>query len=154
MTLMAHVDALGCTLGDELLQRSRIYVDDVMGMVRAGLDVRGLAHISGDGLLNLPRLEADVGYVIDSLPEPHPIFHLIQEQASVPNEEMYEVFNMGIGFCVVLPESDVDAAIDIAHANGTDASHIGHTVLDPERTVTLPKQRLRGWRGKGFERTA
>ena len=154
VTLMAHMEALGCTLGDELLRRSRIYVDDVMGMLRTGLDVRGLAHISGDGLLNLPRLEADVGYVIDSLPKPQPIFQLIQERASVPDEEMYEVFNMGIGFCVVLPESDVDAAIDIARANGTDAYRIGHTVLDPDRTVTLPKQRLRGWRGKGFERTS
>ena len=152
MALMAHVDALGCALGDELLRRSRIYVDDVMGMLNAGLDVRGLAHISGDGLLNLPRLEADVGYVIDSLPEPHPIFHLIQDRASVPDAEMYEVFNMGVGFCVVLPEADMDAAIDIAHGNGTDAYRIGHTVPDPERTVTLPKQRLRGWRGKGFER--
>ena len=152
MALMAHVDALGCPLGDELLRRSRIYVDDVMGMLQAGLDVRGLAHISGDGLLNLPRLEADVGYVIDSLPEPHPIFHLIQDRASVPDAEMYEVFNMGIGFCVVLPEAYADAAIGIAHGNGTDAYRIGRTVPDPERTVTLPKQRLRGWRGKGFER--
>ncbi len=153
MALMAHVDALGCTLGDELLRRSRIYVDDVMGMLRTGLDVRGLAHISGDGLLNLPRLEANVGYVIDSPPEPHPIFRLVQERAGVPDEEMYEVFNMGVGFCVVLPEWDADAAIEIANANGTDAYRIGHTVPDPERTVTLPKQRLRGWRGKGFERT-
>ena len=152
MTLLALVDALGCTLGEELLRRSRIYVDDVMGMLRADLDVRGLAHISGDGLLNLPRLEASVGYVIDSLPEPHPIFHLIQERRGVPDEEMYEVFNMGIGFCVVLPEQDVNAAIDIARGNGTDAYRIGHTVPDPERTVTLPKQRLRGWRGAGFER--
>ena len=152
MTLMAHVDALGCTLGDELLRRSRIYVDDVIGILNAGLDVRGLAHISGDGLLNLPRLEASVGYVIDSLPEPHPIFHLIQERGGVPDEEMYEVFNMGIGFCVVLPEQDVNAAIDIARGNGTDAYRIGHTVPDPERTVTLPKQRLRGWRGAGLER--
>ena len=153
MALMAHVDALGCTLGEELLRRSRIYVDDVMGMLKAGLDVRGLAHISGDGLLNLPRLEASVGYVIDSLPEPHPIFHLIQERGGVPDEEMYEVFNMGVGFCVVLPEGEVNAAIDIASANGTDAYRIGHTVPDPDRTVTVPEQRLRGQRGKGFERT-
>ena len=86
MTLMAHADALGCTLGDELLRRSRIYVDDVIGMLNAGLDVRGLAHISGDGLLNLPRLEASVGYMIDSLPEPHPIFHLIQERGQCPRK--------------------------------------------------------------------
>ncbi len=152
LALMAHAGPLGCALGEELLRPSRIYVDDVMGMLEAGLDVCGLAHISGDGLLNLPRLDAGVGYVIDSLPEPQPIFRLIQERGGVPDEEMYEVFNMGIGFCVVLPERDVRAAIEVARGNGTEAYRIGHTVPDPGRTVTLPGLRLRGWRGKGFER--
>ena len=86
MTLMAHVDALGCTLGDELLRRSRIYVDDVMGMLRAGLDVRGLAHISGTGCSTCRASKPTWATSSTPLPEPHPIFHLIQEQASVPDD--------------------------------------------------------------------
>ena len=62
--------------------------------------MRGLAHITGDGFLNLLRLEADAGYRIDSpLPVPR-VFELIAERGGVEDAELYEVFNMGCGFCV------------------------------------------------------
>ena len=109
--LARHHPELGRTLGEELLSPTRIYVAEVLAMLRAGVDVRGLAHITGDGLLNLPRLLADVGYVIDSPPEPQPIFGMIQSLGSVPGPEMYAVFNMGIGLCLIVPEDDAGSAV-------------------------------------------
>ncbi len=142
------------SLGEELLTPARIYVAEVMAMFEGGLDLRGVAHITQDGFLNLPRLEKAVGYVIDELPEPPAIFKLIQDRGGVPDEEMYEVFNMGIGFCIVVPEGDTSKAIEIAQQHGSIASKIGRVVDDPERTVTLAEQGLRGWRSKGFEKVA
>ena len=150
--LSTHFDELGRTMGDELLTPARIYVPGILDMLASGLDVRGLAHITSDGLLNLPRLEADVGYVLDDLPEPQPIFRLIQEQGDVPDEEMYEVFNMGVGFCVVVPPQEEDRALELLGQHEPEAQRIGHVVDDASRSVTLVGPGLRGWRGEGFEK--
>ena len=152
--LESWVPDLGTTLGEELLKPSRIYVPEILEMLEQQVDIRGLAHITGDGLLNLPRLDATVGYVLDSLPEPQPIFRLIQRQGGVSDEEMYEVFNMGIGFCAVVPERDLKSAIEIAHKHGSEATRIGYVVEDPTRSVELPAIREAGRRGKGFHKIA
>ena len=87
-------------MGETLLEPTVIYVRAVRELLASDVDVRGLAHITGDGLLNLLRLEAEVGYRIDSpLPVP-PIFDLIAARGGTGAEEMHEVFNMGCGFCV------------------------------------------------------
>src|SRR5262249_27047835 len=106
-----RVPELGRALGEELLEPTRIYVPEGMAMLAAGLPVRALAHITSGGFLNLERIEAEqdgplpVGYAIDFLPEPPPIFSLIQRLGGIADEEMYRVFNMGIGFCLVVSES-------------------------------------------------
>jgi len=152
--LSQHHADLGCPLGEELLKPSRIYVAEVLAMLRGGADVRGIAHITGDGFLNLPRLQADVGYVIDALPEPQPIFSIIKSRGSVSDSEMYSVFNMGIGLCLIVPEADSDAALGIASGHGTEAHIIGHVTDDASRVVEVTGPRLRGWRGKGFQRVS
>jgi phosphoribosylformylglycinamidine cyclo-ligase len=141
------VPELGRTLGEELLEPTRIYVPEVMAMLRAGLPIRALAHITSGGLLNLARMESEIGYVIDFLPDPPPIFSLIQRLGHVADEEMYRVFNMGIGFCLVLPESAVDAATRIAVEHGVRAHLLGTAVADPARQVTLRPKRLIGRAG-------
>jgi phosphoribosylformylglycinamidine cyclo-ligase len=95
-------------------------------------------------MLNLLRLEApDAGYRIESpLPVP-PIFDLIADGASVPAEEMYEVFNMGCGFCVVVPEADAEAALELLGAHHRGAAVIG-TVTDSAGLVELPTVGLAG----------
>ncbi len=80
-----------------------IYVRAVLELLASAVDVRGLAHITGEGFLNLLRLEAEVGYRLDALPEPPPVFALIAERGGVEPAELYEVFNMGCGFCCVVP---------------------------------------------------
>ena len=60
--------------------------------------VKALINITSDGLLNLARVDAQVGFEIDCLIEPHPVFRLVQHLANVDESEMFEVFNMGVGF--------------------------------------------------------
>ena len=150
--LQTHFPELSTTLGEELLKPTRIYVPEILEMLDNELDIRGLAHITGDGLLNLPRLHADVGYVIEDWPEVPPIFDLIRTSGhdEIPYPEMFEVFNMGVGFCVVVAQEDAQAVIDTATEHGCPAKRIGYTVADACRTVTIEPYRLRGRRGEGF----
>jgi phosphoribosylformylglycinamidine cyclo-ligase len=84
-----------------------------MALIRSAVEVRGLAHITSGGLENLLRLDADVTYEISEPLEPGEIFRLIAERASVADEEMHQVFNMGCGFCVVVPEGDEREAVSV-----------------------------------------
>jgi len=140
---------LGRTLGEELLVPTKIYVKQILSMLQS-IEVHGLCHITGDGLLNLPRLDSNVGYVIDSPPDPSPIFKMVAEQGEIPPASMYEAFNMGIGFCLVVPSSEVTQVINVANAHQTKATQIGYITEDPERTVSLPTLDLVGRRGQGF----
>jgi phosphoribosylformylglycinamidine cyclo-ligase len=115
-----------------------------MAMLDAGLAVRAFIHITGDGFLNLTRVEAPVGFIIDRpLPVP-PIFHLLQRHGDVPDAEMFRVYNMGVGFCVIVDAGDVDRVIALAAQHGKAAAAIGHVVEDAERRVWLPQQGLVG----------
>jgi phosphoribosylformylglycinamidine cyclo-ligase len=143
------VPELGGSLGEELLRPTFIYVPEILELIERVPDIRALIHITGDGLLNLPRVDAEVGFVLDSLPPPPPIFDLIEQRGGISRAEMFEVYNMGIGFCVVLPERDVEAALAILARHNRRAWVIGHAVADPEKSVHLPQHGLIG-RGKRF----
>ncbi len=127
----------GATVADALLEPTTIYVRAVVELLRSGLRVHGLAHITGGGLLNLTRLNPGVGFAIeDPLPVP-PVFELVKELGGVTDAEMWEVFNMGCGFCAVVPPSIADAAIALLAAHHRGARRIG-TVTDRARLVDLP----------------
>ncbi len=118
-------DRLGRPLGDVLLEPTEIYVKPVLELLRSEVDVRGLAHITSGGTGNLLRLAADVGYEIDApLPVPD-VFALIQERGGVSDAEMHEVFNMGCGFCAVVPAADEAAALALLRAHYPAAQRIG-----------------------------
>ena len=118
-------DRLGRSLGDVLLEPTEIYVRAVMGLLRSGAAVRGLAHLTSGGLDNLLRLDAEVGYEIDDpLPVP-PVFELIADLGSVPADEMHEVFNMGCGFACVVAASDEDTAVAALREHYPGARRIG-----------------------------
>ncbi len=141
--VQTKVDALEHSLGDELLIPTRIYVRPVLAMLEA-LDIKALMNITSDGLLNLLRIQAAVGFVIDYLPEPLPIFRLIQKIGQLPDEQMYFVFNMGIGFCVVVPDAQASAALQIANDHGIEAWVLGRAVAEPNRTVQILPRQLEG----------
>ena len=116
---------LGRPLGEALLEPTEIYVKPVLELLRSEVDVRGLAHITSGGTGNLLRLAAEVGYEIDApLPVP-PIFELVQERGEVSDDEMHEVFNMGCGFCVVVPPADEPRALELLRAHYPTAQRIG-----------------------------
>jgi phosphoribosylformylglycinamidine cyclo-ligase len=118
-------ERLGRPLGEILLEPTEIYVRAVVGLLRSPVDVRGLAHITGGGLDNLLRLEAEVGFELDdTLPVP-PIFELVREHGDIPDDEMYEVFNMGCGFCCVVAPEDEGAALELLRPHHPGARRIG-----------------------------
>jgi phosphoribosylformylglycinamidine cyclo-ligase len=103
----------GASVGETLLEPTTIYVRAVTDLLGSGVDVRGLAHITSGGLLNLLRLEAAVGYDIDRPLPTLPIFDLIAARSRAAEGELFEVFNMGCGFCCVVPADQTDAAVDV-----------------------------------------
>jgi phosphoribosylformylglycinamidine cyclo-ligase len=128
-------DRLGRPLGDVLLEPTEIYVKPIVELLRSEVDVRGLAHITSGGTKNLLRLAAEVGYEIDDpLPVP-PVFDLIQEQGGVSDEEMSEVFNMGCGFCAVVPAGDESAALELLRRHYPDAKRVGRATDGPRRIL-------------------
>jgi phosphoribosylformylglycinamidine cyclo-ligase len=127
---------LGRPLGEVLLEPTVIYVKPILELLRAPeVDVRGLAHITSGGVNNLLRLAAPVGYEIDAPLPVQPIFELIRERGNVPDEEMHEVFNMGCGFCVVVPENDEARALDLLRTHHPGASRIGRVTDDSGHVV-------------------
>ena len=113
-----RVAELGTTLGEALLEPTCIYVKEAVAMLDAGLAVKAFIHITGDGFLNLTRVEAAVGFVIDRLLPVPPIFALIQRHGDVPDTEMFRVYNMGVGFCVVVDPRHADRVIELAARRG------------------------------------
>ena len=99
-------------VGEELLTPTAIYVQPVVELLKSSITINGLAHITGGGFNNLKRLKRGVSYNINNLPDPQPIFKSIYS-LDIPIEEMYRVFNMGIGFVVILNEKNVEDAIKI-----------------------------------------
>jgi phosphoribosylformylglycinamidine cyclo-ligase len=143
----------GRAVGDELLRPTTIYVRAVRELLASDIDVRGLAHITGDGFLNLLRLEAAVGWRIDSpLPVP-PVFELIAERGAVDEPELYEVFNMGCGFCCIVPWNEAEAAVELLSQHHPGAAVIGQATI-AAGLVELPRaasgRGLIGRRGEGF----
>jgi phosphoribosylformylglycinamidine cyclo-ligase len=123
-------DRLGRPLGDVLLEPTEIYVRAVLELLRSPVDVGGLVHITGDGLNNLRRLEAEVGYEIDDpLPVP-PVFDLIRELGEVSDDEMDQVFNMGCGFCCVIAAADEENALELLRGHYPSARRIGRVTAD------------------------
>jgi phosphoribosylformylglycinamidine cyclo-ligase len=139
-------------LGDDderLLEPTAIYVRAVRELLESDVDVRGLAHITGEGLLNLLRLESETaGYLIDRPLPVQPVFEEIADRGGVEPAEMHEVFNMGCGFCCVVPADDADEAVSTLARR-----HPGSAVIGRASTATglveLPRAGLRGTR-QGF----
>jgi phosphoribosylformylglycinamidine cyclo-ligase len=137
---------LGRPLADALLEPTAIYVRAVLDLLRSEVDVHGLAHITGDGLLNLNRLNPDVGYRIDAPLEPQPLFGLIAARGGVPDREMWEVFNMGTGFCCVVAAQGAEPALEILERRHPGAAIVGEVTAEAG-VVQLPGVGLRGERG-------
>jgi phosphoribosylformylglycinamidine cyclo-ligase len=122
----------GKTLGEVLLTPTKIYVKSILNALKSGLEIHAMAHITGGGLPeNLPRcLGADQTVAITPNSwEILPIFQWLQEAGSVPLKDMYNTFNMGVGFVVLLPENQADQAIAYFQKEAIAAYKIGQVVV-------------------------
>lgn len=129
LDLHETVPGLGKPLGEELLTPTRIYVK-AMKHLFGKVDIKGMSHITGGGFYeNVPRMLKDgIGVTIDTKAYPRPaIFDLIQQTGDIPNKEMYNVFNMGIGFVMAVDKADADKVIDLLAEIDEKAYIIGET---------------------------
>ena len=128
--LNTYYDVLEGTIGETLLTPTKLYVKPVLSVVDK-IDVHGIAHITGGGFHeNMPRcLSEGLGIDIDRNSfEVLPVFKVLQELSGLTEDEMFNVFNMGIGMILVVDESDAAEAIAILKENGEDARVIGKVI--------------------------
>ena len=118
------------TIGEALLTPTRIYVKSILKLLEA-VDVRGMSHITGGGLPgNVPRMlpENTVAEIEKSSWPDLPIFSFLRKESGLPDEELFPVFNMGIGFVICIPESAEKIAKEILEQNGETVYRIGQIV--------------------------
>lgn len=127
----------GRTVADAMLEPTVIYVRAALELLGSEIPVHGLAHITGEGLLNLLRLRAAVGYEIDApLPVPE-LCEFVCRKGGVPLHEAYEVFNMGCGFVCVVPADRARQAVALLERRHPGAAVIGR-VTDNEGRIEVP----------------
>ncbi len=125
----------GHKIGEELLKPTRIYVREILSLLKF-CKPHGLAHITGGGLKNILRLKR-MKYVIEEPLKPHKIFELIMDAAKVDYEEMYKTFNMGMGFAIIAPEDCEEYVKKVIK----DAKVVGY--VDEGSEITIPELRVR-----------
>ena len=137
--LNTYYDSLGSTLGDTLIEPTKIYVKALRSVRQSGVDIKGCSHITGGGFYeNIPRMLHDgVRAVVNknSYKVP-PIFNMLSNDGDIEEEMMYNTFNMGIGMVLALDSSQVDKAIAAIESAGEKAYVIGN-VESGEKGVTL-----------------
>lgn len=133
-----YINDLGCTLGEELITPTKIYVKPVLSLMEKVV-VKSVSHITGGGFFeNIPRmLKKGFTAKIETAKIPQlPIFGLLQNQGNIPLRDMYNTFNMGIGMCIVTAAEDADEAVRVLNSEGESAVIIG-SVENGEEGVVL-----------------
>ena len=130
--LNAPVDELGGkSLGETLLTPTRIYVKAVKALLKAGVDIHAISHITGGGFYeNVPRMMTEgltARIELSSFPR-LPIFDLIQKKGNIPERDMYNTFNMGLGMLLAVPAGEAEKALEILRAAGERAYAVGSVV--------------------------
>ena len=124
-------DLGGKSLGEALLAPTRIYVKAVKALLKAGVDVHAVSHITGGGFYeNVPRMMTDgltARISLSTFPR-LPIFDLIQKTGGIPERDMYNTFNMGIGMILALPAAQAGLALSVLKEAGETAYQIGEVV--------------------------
>ena len=127
----------GKTVAETLLTPTRIYVKSILALLKE-VDVKGISHITGGGFYeNVPRSIPDglTARIDKSKVKVLPIFDLIMSEGNIPERDMYNTYNMGVGMSVILPAAEVDRALEILTANGEDAYVIGEIVKGDDGVI-------------------
>ena len=129
----------GKSVAEALLVPTRIYVKAVLALIEQ-CDVKGISHITGGGFYeNIPRSIPDglCAKIDKSKVRVLPIFQLLQKEGDIPERDMYNTYNMGVGMTVVVPADQADKAIEVLKAHGEDAYVIGEIVTGDEKIELL-----------------
>ena len=136
--LMKPNDFLGGkSIAETLLTPTKIYVKSILALLEQ-VDVKGISHITGGGFYeNIPRSIPDglCAKIDKSSVKILPIFRLIAETGSIPERDMFNTFNMGVGMSVIVPADQADKALEILTAKGEDAYVIGSIVKNEEKVI-------------------
>ncbi len=133
----ARAELGGKTVAETLLTPTRIYVKSVLALLD-NVDVKGISHITGGGFYeNIPRSipKGLTAKITKSAVKVLPIFELIAKEGNIPERDMYNTYNMGVGMSIVVPASDVDRALEILKTNGEDAYIIGEIIKGDDGVV-------------------
>lgn len=128
--LNEYVESLGCTIGEALLKPTKIYVKPILKLIEQ-VKVKGISHITGGGFYeNMPRmLREGVALKIDKNSYEIPaIFKLIAKRGSIPERDMYNTFNMGVGMAIIVSENELERALEILKEAGEEAYLIGEVI--------------------------
>ena len=132
-----YYDELGATLGETLLTPTRIYVKPLLAAMEAA-DIKAVSHITGGGFYeNIPRMmKPGLTARVEKASVPVlPIFQLIQKTGDIPERDMFNTFNMGIGLCVAVSKETAQAAADAFAAAGEETVFLGEVVEGDEEVV-------------------
>ena len=144
-SLKKEIPEIGRPLGEELLEPTKIYVPAVMTAIQ-NAEIHGIAHITGGAFSKLKRFEphANVGFHLQNMPEPQPIFKLIHNIGKIADDEMYKTFNMGIGLCMMSDKTNTDQIISSCDKLGLRTHIIGNVINETgvrlktkDRTISL-----------------
>ena len=133
--LHLHSDALGCTLGEALLTPTKIYVKPVLAAIEAA-EIHGISHITGGGFYeNIPRAIPDglCAKINKSAIQVPAIFQMLQSTGNIPERDMFNTYNMGVGMAVIVKAEDADKAMAAFAANGVDAYELGEVVTGEQK---------------------
>ena len=127
----------GATIAETLLTPTKIYVKSVLALLEK-VNVKGISHITGGGFYeNIPRSIPDglCAKIDKASVKVLPIFDLIAKTGNIPERDMFNTYNMGVGMSIVVPAAEVETALEILRAHGEDAYVIGQIVENEEKVI-------------------
>lgn len=137
--LTHRIEVLGRTLEEELLEPSRIYTKPILFLLnKFETKIKGIANITGGGLIrNIPRIlpSGCQAHIDEKSWSPHPIFKLIQNEGNVDKEEMFKVFNMGIGMVIIVPAAEERPILESLSHQGEKAKTIGKVIRGKKEVI-------------------
>lgn len=137
--LDTYFTSLNCTLAEELLKPTRIYVK-AFNALKDEIQVKAMAHITGGGIVgNIPRVLRDglMAVIHEDSWIRHPIFDLIKELGNVPEDDMRRTFNLGIGYVFIIDDKDCPKTLELLKENNFDSFKIGFIEKAKDRNIPI-----------------
>ena len=129
----------GTLYGEALLTKSNVYAKVVQDLLDANLDIHYITNITGHGLRKIMRSKRKFSYIIEKVFDPQEVFSFIQQHANIDDREMYQTYNMGQDYSLILPKEDTKKAQEIIKKNGFDSLDAGYVAKGERQVIIKPK---------------